>query len=424
MGSIFTLARKDLRLLWRDKFGMFWVLLFPLMFALFFGAIFSSGGSDGTRSLKIAVVDQDSTDASQVFVEKLIESEALNVIVTTLDSARQMVRKGKKVAYIVLEEGFGEKARFSFASVPPMSIGIDPARRAEALYLRGILTQLTFEDIKKIFTDPQVAQQRIRKSIVEIDSTSGFDPRQRQLFRGFLCNLDTLIAGIDADTNMLGLSQKGGGIKIESVERESEQGKPRSSFEIFFPSAILWGLMGCAATFAISIVQERTRGTYLRLLIAPISRAHILAGKGMACFLSCVGVCVMLLFIGSVALGVRIDSYLALLLAIICVALCFVGIMMAVSVLGRTEQAVGGAGWAMLLIMAMAGGGMVPTMVMPKWLQTIGSISPVKWGILSLEGAIWRNFSLNEMMLPLGVLLGFGTVFFVIGVTVMSRYEL
>ena len=41
MGKIWTLARKDIRILIRDKGSFFWVVGFPFLFALFFGAIFS-----------------------------------------------------------------------------------------------------------------------------------------------------------------------------------------------------------------------------------------------------------------------------------------------------------------------------------------------------------------------------------------------
>ena len=47
MNSLIILALKDLRLLWRDKVNVFWVLGFPLIMALFFGSIFSGGGGSG-----------------------------------------------------------------------------------------------------------------------------------------------------------------------------------------------------------------------------------------------------------------------------------------------------------------------------------------------------------------------------------------
>jgi ABC-2 type transport system permease protein len=86
------------------------------------------------------------------------------------------------------------------------------------------------------------------------------------------------------------------------------------------------------------------------------------------------------------------------------------------SVLGKTEQSAGGIGWAVLLVMAMLGGGMVPLFIMPSWMEAVSNVSPVKWAILGMEGAVWRGFSLNEMLLPCGILVGVGVVCFAVGV--------
>jgi ABC-2 type transport system permease protein len=42
-------------------------------------------------------------------------------------------------------------------------------------------------------------------------------------------------------------------------------------------------------------------------------------------------------------------------------------------------------------------------------------VSPVKWAILAFEGAIWRGFSWQEMMLPFAILLATGAVTFLLG---------
>jgi len=49
MNAVWALARKDLVILLRDRFGLFWVVAFPLLMALFFGSIFGSGSS-GARA--------------------------------------------------------------------------------------------------------------------------------------------------------------------------------------------------------------------------------------------------------------------------------------------------------------------------------------------------------------------------------------
>jgi ABC-2 type transport system permease protein len=97
--------------------------------------------------------------------------------------------------------------------------------------------------------------------------------------------------------------------------------------------------------------------------------------------------------------------------------------MMLISTLGRTERAVGGAGWGIMLLMSMLGGGMIPLIAMPGWLQTASHASPVKWAILAMEGAIWRGFSLAEMLLPCAILVGVGGAAFAAGVANFARIE-
>jgi len=65
---------------------------------------------------------------------------------------------------------------------------------------------------------------------------------------------------------------------------------------------------------------------------------------------------------------------------------------------------------------------MISFIVMPSWPFRLSSISTVKWGILSLKGAIWRNYNVVEM-LPCGILLAVGAVEFVAGAQILSIRE-
>jgi ABC-2 type transport system permease protein len=103
-------------------------------------------------------------------------------------------------------------------------------------------------------------------------------------------------------------------------------------------------------------------------------------------------------------------------MAVLSTSLGFVGIMMLLSVMGKTEQSAGGIGWSVLMVISMIGGGMIPLFVMPSWMRTISHFSPVKWAILAMEGALWRRFTFQEMLLPCGILIGVGLVFFIVGV--------
>ena len=102
-------------------------------------------------------------------------------------------------------------------------------------------------------------------------------------------------------------------------------------------------------------------------------------------------------------------------------SIAFVGVMMFLTTLGRTERAVGGSSWGVLLVMMMFGGGMVPLMFMPKWMAAMSNFSPAKWGIYCLEAGVWRELSWGELMVPYAILLAIGIIGFAAGARNFAR---
>ncbi len=427
MRAIINLAIKDLRLLVRDKMGLFWVIVFPLLMALFFGSIFSSSGG-GARSLRIATVQEHVSPLGKIFYDELAKSEALQVTPLPRDSARMLVTRGTLVAYVEFIGG-GDNAFSMFADNDnSIQVGIDPARRAEAGYLNGLISQAYYKLMQSSMMDSQAWRNSIKQEHAKLDTTAGLEGATKGILGNLYSTLDTFLVTLNtldsATADSGGTSSAGfGQIKIDFKDVALQSIKPRSSFEITFPQSLQWALIGCAAAFALSIVVERTRGTFMRLRLAPISRFQILAGKGLACFIASSLTCFTLLAIGILIFKVNVGSPIGLLAAVFSAAFCFVGLMMMMSVLGKTEASVSGTGWGLFMVFSMTGGGMVPLMMMPPWMATMSNFSPVKWSILAAEGAIWRGFGFMEMLQPVGILLAIGVVGFTIGVAILQRSD-
>jgi ABC-2 type transport system permease protein len=421
MREIMAMAVKDLRLLFRDRAGFFFTLFFPLIVAVMFGTIFGGGGS--RSAMTILVVDEDTTDGSRAFVTALDSASEVRIEETNREQATELVRRGKRVAYVALKEGFGEAYERVFWGEPPaVELGVDPARQAEAAMLQGILMKYGAERMQRIFSDAGAQRDQIERARTYLDGSTDIPPEVRSNLQQLYGAWENLIDESDtAQESDSGSGSQSGfqgfePIRIEQADVAVIREGPRSSYEITFPQGVIWGLIGIAAAFGLSIVTERTRGTLVRLQMAPIRRAHIMAGKAVACFMTTMVISVGLFIFGMIVFGIQPGSLLMLLLAIVSSSLAFVGIMMLLSVLGKTEQATAGISWAVLLIIAMLGGGMVPLFFMPSWMQTIGVFSPVKWAILAMEGAIWRQFTLSEMLMPCLILIGLGFICFTIGI--------
>lgn len=394
MRTILALARKDLRVLTRVRSGLFFSFVWPLVVAILFGAVFSGQGTATTRAVTVAVVDQDDSAASRDFLARLEVSGDFVLDRLPLEEAVTRVRRGQRAAYVVVAPGFGVASERMLDGDPrTLSIGNDPARQAEASMIEGLLTRHLMADVQALLTNPASSKTMEARAL----------------------------------TDFLDARPSGGGasgwqpIRITRVPVTRERLGPANGFEVTFPQGIMWGIIGCVMSFAVGLVSERVRGTFTRLQVAPLTRTQIFAGKALACVLTIAVLQVVIVAIGVGWFGVTPSSYPLLAMACVSASLGFVGFMMMVAGLGRTEQAASGAGWAMLMPMTLFGGGMMPQFVMPAWMQTAGHLSPVKWAILAMEGAVWRGFSFAEMAAPCAILLAFGAVCFAIGVRGLAR---
>lgn len=419
MNPVLAIAKKDLRCLVRDKQGLFWALAFPLVMALFFGAMY--GGSDeGRGAMKLAVVDDDGTAASQAFVARLTRQASLRVTPSDADAARARVRKGDATAALRIEKGFGEASLFS-GTPPRFGLLVDPARVAEAGMLEGLVTQAFFEGMRDVMAEPAKARDEVRRAAQQVAGSGDLTGTQRALFGAFFGALDRFLVDLPEQ----GLTGAGntpfGGPTITREDLSRDDERPRSAWEVTFPQAILWGLLGLIITFAVSMVRERQDGTLLRLRVAPVSLGQVLAGKGLAYAIATQVVVAILITLAVALFGLRIGSFPLLLVAMLATAVGFTGLMLLFSTLGKTIPAVSGVCSAFMVFAAMLGGGMIPLFFMPSWMQSVSHVSPVKWSILAFEGALWRGFDLGEMALPCAVLVGIGLVAGFGGARLMRR---
>jgi ABC-2 type transport system permease protein len=259
--------------------------------------------------------------------------------------------------------------------------------------------------------DPAASNALVTDALAGLKGTS-----TRPALTGFLTALSSFLVSSESRRGAGGSAQAGWQpLAIVAAPVVRERRGPANSFAITFPQGILWALIGCAMSFGLSLVSERTRGTFVRLQMSPLARWQILAGKALACAVAMVAVQVVLLALAATVFGVRPSSWAILGLACAAATFAFCGIMMLVATLGQTEQAASGTAWALLMPLSMLGGGMVPTFVMPPWMVTAGMVSPIRWAILALEGGLWRGFTLAEMLLPCAILVLTGILCFAAG---------
>jgi ABC-2 type transport system permease protein len=257
--------------------------------------------------------------------------------------------------------------------------------------------------------DPAARQQWLAGSRADLDR---IDPASRRQFSDFYDALDAMMA-TPAATAPQAQGQGGPGftpLAVGSREISVAARGPTNGFAISFTQGMFWALLGALMSFVTSLVLERMQGTWGRLRSAPLTAGSILFGKALACFAVMLSSLLLMSVVGALVFGVVPHSLPKLLLAFVAAAVAFTGLMMLLASIGRSVQSASGAAWAVMMPLAMVGGAMIPLFIMPPWMLQLSNLSPVKWAVLGIEGAIWRGFSFADMATPIAILLATGAL--------------
>jgi ABC-2 type transport system permease protein len=179
----------------------------------------------------------------------------------------------------------------------------------------------------------------------------------------------------------------------------------------------LFGVFFIVQVVATSILREKQDGTFRRLMVAPISRTALLIGKVLPYYLiNLLQVAVMFavgVFMFNMSLG---NDPLALVIVTLCTAAASTGLGLLVAALGKTAEQIGGISSLLVITLAALGGSMVPTFIMPPFMQTLSKISPHAWALEGYQNVIVRGLGVASILPEAGMLMLFAVVFFGVAV--------
>jgi ABC-2 type transport system permease protein len=103
---ITTFVKIDIRRLFRDKVAIFFVFIFPLIFLIIFGSIFSS---DNEVSFRVGLLNNSQTEFAKDFEKQIRGNKVFQVDkeITSLDLAKEKMSRGQLDATIELPPDFG-----------------------------------------------------------------------------------------------------------------------------------------------------------------------------------------------------------------------------------------------------------------------------------------------------------------------------
>jgi ABC-2 type transport system permease protein len=167
----------------------------------------------------------------------------------------------------------------------------------------------------------------------------------------------------------------------------------------------------------VSLIVERDEGTLRRLLVMPLGKGTLLAGKLAGIFAGAlVQMAIMVLagqFLFGVSWGQAPPALIAMLLAY---GLAGTALGLMVAALARTAAQANALGTVSIMALASLGGAWWPIEIVPTWMQSFALALPTGWAMRGFQDIITRGLGLPDVALEIAVLTGFAALFFAIGI--------
>lgn len=389
-----TIARKDLRVLFRDRSAMIFIFGLPLIMTSIFGVIFGRQGKEETRvPLKIVVANLDRGSHGAELIESMQKMGMTPVLESNGATAvEQKVKNGDQPFGITIPTDFSsglEAAVKGLAANDPnapqvkLQLRVDPAQTQLAEIAAGTL---------------RAASQRVYAPILRTEALARVPAGYRQF----------------AEQNMpKGNLKPPVDLNISSSETPTQPQVKPSPGDTLIPGFAVYFVFFMANGVASTLLTERQEGTLRRMLTTPVSRSQVLTGKLLARGLMGMIQTALLFLVGHYWLRLHIDSSpFGILLTALSTIFAATGLGLLIATMGKTMEQIQGMTTMVLLLLGLLSGTLVPRQLLPESMQKLSHITPHAWALDAYQDLILRHKPLLATLPNIGVVLLFGVVFF------------
>jgi len=394
---VIDLALKDLLQIVRDWKSAFFLVVMPILFTLFFGAIFGSS-AEGDPRLPVGFVSHDESDALSTSLYTLLEaSDAIRPVVLEgddADSATDSVRDGDLAGAVIVPPGFGE--RVLAGEGPRLTVVVDqntPSGQTASSAVQAAVNRLLG------------AVETARLSAEAFEAQQGFESEAAR--RTYLD--ETLALASEA------WLQPPLTVAVEQSGAQAGEGEELSAnvYTQSSPGMIVQFVVFGLNTSAMVLVLERKSRTLQRLLTTPITRTQVIAGHVLAMFIVVFLQQLLYVAFGQLAFGVDyMREPLAILLVMVTLALWVSSLGLLIGAAAKSEDQV--MMWALMamFVFSAMGGAWFPLDVTGKTFAAIGHLMPTAWAMDGFQNIVLRGLGLSSVLLPAGILLAYAVAFF------------
>jgi len=180
-------------------------------------------------------------------------------------------------------------------------------------------------------------------------------------------------------------------------------------------------LFGAGAIESIALPLERAKGTFERLLAAPISLTTIVVGKALGGFFFGIVLSIGYLLFALLLSGGAVASPLLFALGIVLSAFAFSALGICISAPFRDVPQAMPPATLIRVALIFLGGVFIPVATMPPFLQFVAYLLPVTYTIDVLRQATTGYIVIQTVIVDVAALLFFASVFLAIAVLLLKK---
>lgn len=358
---LISLIRKEFIQIWRDPRTLILVMILPVMQLFLMGY----AATNDVRNVPLAVFDQDKSPASRALLDAYKAADYFHLAfdVDSEKELRILIDSGKARAGLIIPPDYSKRLeKYGSAQVAFVLDGSDPTVASTSLSAAQLIGQ---EHATRI-----LAEKLMRSSQVE-EPRSAIEVRTQVWYNPDLVSAYYMIPGV------IGM--------------------------------ILYALTSILS--ASSIVRERERGTIEQLIVTPIRPWELVVGKLLPYIIIAYLNTLEVMIIGSWWFKVPIRSDLSIIMALSGIfLLSSLGIGLLASTIANTQQEAMLVVWMTLLPSIFLSGFFFPIEAMPKVLQWISNIIPLRYYLVIIRSLMVKGVGVEVLQDEILALTIFGIV--------------
>lgn len=413
MKKLWLIGLKDVRLAFRDRAALIFMLLAPFLLTLGLGAVtgrFSGGNANtGLSDIPVVLVNLDQAQLGDALVD-VFRSEELSALLepSTADSAeaaRRLIDDDRAAAAVIVPAGFTASIIPAQGEAPADVLSVEIYANPTSPTSAGVIQTIVEEFLARVEIG-EIGGQVALEMLIESGRLSPDPQTLEQAGRV----LGERVAGDGQTVSAIPLHKTASG--AEAVQFDT--------LAYMAPGMALMFLMYTVSYGGRSILIERARGTLPRLLISPTATAQIFGGKVLGAWLTGVAQVGILILASTLLFRLNWGDPLGVIALVLAAVFGATGWGMLLTAFSRTPGQVSAIGSALMLTFGILGGSFFDLGNMPPVIQWISKITPNAWGLdgfttLALGG------SLADVLRPVLALAAMGVILFVISVLAFNR---